>query len=87
MEFYNGLDDNVSLNNKTLIFIANWMGILSEITDIIDKNNKNNSTLLIDTDKYPKLTAIFEINLLPTVVILDNDVESSRHVGYIPFSE
>lgn len=87
MEFYNGLDDNVSLNNKTLIFIANWMGILSEITDKIDKKNENNSTLLIDTDKYPKLTAIFEINLLPTVIILDNDVESSRHVGYIPFSE
>lgn len=87
MEFYSGLDDNVSLNNKTLIFIANWMGILSEITDKIDKNNVNNSTLLIDTDKYPKLTAIFEINLLPTVIILDNDVESSRHVGYIPFSE
>jgi hypothetical protein len=87
MEFYNGLDENVSLNNKTLIFIASWMGILSEITDKIDKKNENNSTLLIDIDKYPKLTAIFEINLLPTVIILDNDVESSRHVGYIPFSE
>lgn len=87
MEFYNGLDDNVSLNNKTLIFIASWMGILSEITDKIDKKNENNSTLLIDTDKYPKLTAIFEINLLPTVIILDNDVESTRYIGYIPFFE
>lgn len=87
MEFYNGLDDNVSLNNKTLIFIASWMGILSEITDKIDKKNENNSTLLIDTDKYPKLTAIFEINLLPTVIVLDNDVESTRYIGYIPFSE
>jgi len=87
MEYYNGNDDKVSLNNKTLIFIANWMGILSEITEKIDRKDENNKIIYIDTDKYPKLTAFFEVNLLPTVIILDNDVESTRHVGYIPLFE
>lgn len=86
MEIYNGEDNNQYLNNKTLIFIANWMGIVSEIIEKFDKNN-NYATIVIDVDKYPKLTDIFGVSLLPTVIILDNDVEVNRHIGYIPFTE
>ena len=65
-------------------FGAEWCGPCKRLEPILDQLQKDYPDLIIrgiDIDEAPDLAAKYKIRTLPTIIILEDDIEVSRLVG------
>lgn len=89
---YNNINDTIKLSKEfnkpaLIIFSANWCKHCEMLKqDFLDKQitEMNNYIIcIIDTDFDAEYATRFDIKILPTSVILVNNKEKSRKIGYI----
>ena len=81
--------DEVVLNNekKVLIdFYADWCGPCKALSPIIDEVSEETDNVVfvrINVDDEPKLSDKYGVQSIPTLVLIKNDTEIDRSIGYI----
>lgn len=69
-------------------FYASWCGpcrMLSPILEKIDDENKSNAKIIkVDVDVALDIARKHSIQVIPTLVILENGKELRRSTGYLP---
>ncbi len=69
-------------------FYASWCGpcrMLSPVLEKIDDENKSNAKIIkVDVDVALDIARKYSIQVIPTLVILENGKELRRSTGYLP---
>ncbi len=69
-------------------FYASWCGpcrMLSPVLEKIDEENKSNAKIIkVDVDAALDIARKYSIQVIPTLVILENGKELRRSTGYLP---
>lgn len=81
-------DEVLEFEGKVLIdFWASWCGpcrMLSPVIDALSEETEKVKFVKINVDESPEPAAQFDVQSIPTVIILENGKEINRSVGFIP---
>ena len=70
---------------QIIYFYAGWCDTCQRMTPIIDQIQRSKKTQVakIDTDYDASNVSTYNVQSVPTTIILENGKEIKRHVGYI----
>lgn len=72
----------------SLYFTASWCSVCKSMRPIIEQLQKENYDIrIINSDEEKTLTTEYEIESLPTIVIIKDKKEVKRFVGKVSVSE
>jgi thioredoxin 1 len=66
---------------KILRFTASWCGPCKSLAQILENVNTNVPIEVVDIDVHPEIASQYGIRGVPTLVMLDGDIEMKRMVG------
>jgi len=86
--FFLTKEEDFRINNQiqSLYFYASWMPYHKKMMIMLDKmeeKNKNIEFIAIDTDHFKVLCKRFNIDSIPTVLLLKNGKELKRITGLV----
>jgi thioredoxin len=66
-----------------VVFSAVWCGPCRAFTPVFEKASEEAGIplLKLDVDEYPKVTAAYGVNSVPTLIVFDKGAEVKRHSG------
>lgn len=65
-----------------LDFFAEWCLPCREIAPVIDEISQNYKVCKIDVDNAPRTARAYNINSVPTLLVMQNGVMGKHHIGY-----
>lgn len=77
-------------NKKVLVdFYATWCGPCKMLSLVIDNLSKKNDILIlkVNVDEEIELARKYNVESIPTLVLLDNEKEVKRTVGFISLDD
>ncbi|MDF2684844.1 MAG: trxA [Clostridia bacterium] len=81
-------DEVLEYEGKVLIdFWATWCGpcrMLSPVIDALSEETDRIKFVKVNVDESPETAAKFDVQSIPTVIIIENGKEINRTVGFIP---
>lgn len=70
-------------------FFADWCGPCKMLGTVLESAQEEIGIpiIKINTDKFPELSAQFGVMSIPTVLLMENSKEVSKHIGYMQKEE
>ena len=89
MEISNNDLSNIESGKVLVDFYASWCGPCKMLAPIIDEYCQVNNVVCykVDVDKNPELVGKFNVMSIPTLVVMENKEEVSRHNGYMSIEQ
>jgi len=91
IHFNNENFDELISSGKVLVdFYANWCGPCKMISPILEEisNEKNDIAIVkVDVDNNNDLAIKYGIMSIPTIILFNDGVEVSKHIGFLPKEE